>query len=242
MKGLLIIFENDDFVAVNKEPGMFTIPDRHDETQLSLYKILTQKYGKIFIVHRLDRDTSGLILFAKNEISHKFLSKLFEQRNIEKKYLGIVRGSMPAKKGSVNEPIAEHPFRKGEMAVNKKGKPSLTDYEMIEDYGIYSLVQFDIHSGRTHQIRVHTKFVGHPIICDAVYGDSKPVLLSSFKKKYKLSQHDDDERPIIKRLGLHSHKLSFTDLHHTKHTIEAELPKDMKALLQQLKKNRKIND
>jgi 23S rRNA pseudouridine955/2504/2580 synthase/23S rRNA pseudouridine1911/1915/1917 synthase len=233
-----IVFENEDFVAVNKEPGVLTIPDRHDETQLSLYKLLTQKYGKIFIVHRLDRETSGLILFAKNEATHKYLSQLFEQRKIEKKYLGIVRGSMPAKNGSVNEPIAEHPYHKGEMIISKKGKPSLTDYEVLEDYGIYSLVQFDIHSGRTHQIRVHTKSLGHPIICDTVYGDGKPVLLSSFKKKYKLSQHDLEERPIINRVGLHSHSLLFTDQHQKQYYIEAPLPKDMKALLQQLRKNR----
>jgi 23S rRNA pseudouridine955/2504/2580 synthase/23S rRNA pseudouridine1911/1915/1917 synthase len=233
-----IVFENEDFVAVNKEPGVLTIPDRHDETQLSLYKLLTHKYGKIFIVHRLDRETSGLILFAKNEATHKYLSQLFEQRKIEKKYLGIVRGSMPAKNGSVNEPIAEHPYHKGEMIISKKGKPSLTDYEVLEDYGIYSLVQFDIHSGRTHQIRVHTKSLGHPIICDTVYGDGKPVLLSSFKKKYKLSQHDLEERPIINRVGLHSHSLLFTDQHQKQYYIEAPLPKDMKALLQQLRKNR----
>ena len=84
MKGFTILFENEDFIAVNKDPGMLTIPDRHDDAQLSLYKILNQKYGKIFIVHRLDRDTSGLILFAKNEATHKYLSQLFEQRNIEK--------------------------------------------------------------------------------------------------------------------------------------------------------------
>ena len=239
MKGSSIIFENDDFIAVNKEPGMLTIPDRHDETQISLYKILTQKYGRIFIVHRLDRDTSGLINFEKNEATHKYLSQLFEQRTIEKNYLGIVRGSMPSNSGAINEPIAEHPYRKGEMIISKKGKPSLTDYKVLEDYGIFSLVQFDIHSGRTHQIRVHTKSIGHPIICDTIYGDGKPILLSSFKKKYKLSQHDLEERPIINRLGLHSHILIFTDSLHTKHTIEAPLPKDMKALLQQLKKNRR---
>ena len=239
MKGFSIIFENDDFIAVDKASGILTIPDRHDETQLSLYKILLQKYGKIFIVHRLDRDTSGLILFAKNETTHKHLSQLFEQRNIEKNYLGIVRGSMPQKKGTINEAIAEHPFRKGEMTVSKKGKPSLTDYEVVEDYGIYSLVQFDIHSGRTHQIRVHTKFIGHPIVCDTVYGDGKPALLSSFKKKYKLSLRDEQERPILNRLALHSHRLTFIDLQKKKHSIEAPLPKDMRALLQQLKKNRK---
>ena len=238
VKGVSIIFENDDFVAVNKSAGMLTIPDRHDETQLSLYKMLFQQYGKIFIVHRLDRDTSGLVLFAKNESSHKYLSQLFEQRSIEKIYQGIIRGSLPAKKGSVNEAIAEHPLHKGVMTLSKKGKPSLTCYEVMEDYGIYSLVQFTIHSGRTHQIRVHMKFAGHPIACDTVYGDGKPIPLSSFKKKYKLSLRDDEEKPLMNRLALHSHRLIFIDAHAKKHTVEAPLPKDMNALLQQLKKNR----
>ncbi|HUZ62061.1 MAG TPA: RluA family pseudouridine synthase [Hanamia sp.] len=238
MKGFSIIFENDDFVVINKDPGMLTIPDRHDDTQLSLYKILNQKYGKIFIVHRLDRDTSGLILFAKNEATHKYLSQLFEQRNIKKKYLGIVRGNMPEKKGSINEPLGEHPTKKGVMIITKKGKPSLTNYEVLEGYGIYSLIEFEIQSGRTHQIRVHTKSLGHPIICDVVYGDGKPVLLSSFKKKYKLSQSDLEERPIINRLALHSHSLHFKDIHQKDFSFEAPLSKDMKALLQQLKKNK----
>lgn len=238
MKGLSLIFENDDFIAVNKEAGMLTIPDRHDETQLSLYRILNQKYGKIFIVHRLDRTTSGLILFAKNEATHKYLSQLFEQRNIEKKYLGIVRGSMPEKNGSINEPIGEHPTKKGMMTITKKGKASLTNYEVLEDFGIYSLVQFEIQSGRTHQIRLHTKSIGHSIICDEMYGDGKSILLSTFKKKYKLSDNDLEERPLISRLGLHSASLQFTDVHGKTFLIEAPLPKDMKALLQQLKKNR----
>jgi 23S rRNA pseudouridine955/2504/2580 synthase/23S rRNA pseudouridine1911/1915/1917 synthase len=237
-KAVEIIFENDDFVAVNKASGILTIPDRHDETQLSLYKYLQDKYGKIFIVHRLDRDTSGIVLFAKKEETHKYLSQLFEQRKIEKIYLGIIRGTLTETKGSINEPIAEHPFHPGVMTVNKKGKASLTGYEVLEDYGIYSLVQFNIHSGRTHQIRVHMKFAGHPIICDLLYGDENPVLLSSFKKKYKQSQHDEEERPMINRLALHSYKLSFTDLNGKFYSLEAPLPKDMKALLQQLKKNK----
>ena len=238
MKGISIIFEDDAFVAINKPAGMLTIPDRHDETQLSLYKILLQEYGKIFIVHRLDRETSGLILFAKNEASHKYLSQLFEQRNIEKFYLGIIRGTLPGKTGSINEPIAEHPLHKGVMTVSKKGKPSLTAYEVLEDYGIYSLVKFNIYSGRTHQIRVHMKFAGHPIACDTTYGDGKPIPLSSFKRKYKLSLHDEEERPLINRLALHSHQLKFKDAASKEYLLEAPLPKDIKAVLQQLKKNR----
>jgi 23S rRNA pseudouridine955/2504/2580 synthase/23S rRNA pseudouridine1911/1915/1917 synthase len=168
---------------------------------------------------------------------------LFEQRNIEKKYLGFVRGSMPEKKGAINEPIGEHPSKKGVMIVvdggRKKGKPSLTNYEMLEDFGIYSLVQFEIQSGRTHQIRVHAKFTGHPIICDEIYGDGKPVLLSSFKKKYKPDRNELEEKPLISRLGLHSASLHFKDMHRKEFFLEAPLPKDMNALLQQLRKNRK---
>ena len=217
---------------------MLTIPDRHNENQVSLYKSLKHAYGNIFIVHRLDRDTSGLLLFAKNEATHKHLSQLFEQRKIEKHYQAIVKGALVHKTGTINEPLAEHPFHKGQMIVAKKGKPSVTDYEVLENYGIYSLINFNIHSGRTHQIRVHAKFIGHPVICDVLYGDGKPVLLSSFKKKYKLSMKEEEERPLISRLGLHSSTLHFKDIHGTEHTIEAPLPKDMRALLNQLKKNR----
>jgi 23S rRNA pseudouridine1911/1915/1917 synthase len=237
VKGISVIFENEDFVAVNKSAGMLTIPDRHDESQISLYQLLQHQYGKIFIVHRLDRETSGVVLFAKNEASHRYLSRLFEQRNIEKIYLGVIRGTLPATKGSINEPIAEHPVHKGAMTVNRKGKPSLTDYEVLEDYGFYSLVRFRIHSGRTHQVRVHMKFAGHPVACDTLYGDGKPVLLSSFKRKYKLSLHDDEERPLINRLALHSYQLIFPDAGGKEYALEAPLPKDMKALVQQLKKN-----
>lgn len=235
---LEIIFENENFVAVNKPSGLLTIPDRHDDTINSLYKILQQKYDKIFIVHRLDKDTSGIILFAKNEETHKYLSQLFEQRKVEKYYLGIIQGRLQNTRGMIDAPLLEHPVKKGMMIIHAKGKPSVTDYEVLEEYGIYSSVQFQIHTGRTHQIRAHMKHLGHPIVCDETYGDTKPIMLSSFKKKFKLSQHDEEERPMLNRLGLHSYQLKFKDDTGNEIDLKADMPKDMRALLQQLKKNR----
>lgn len=99
-----------------------------------------------------------------------------------------------------------------------------------------SLVQFRLHTGRTHQIRVHMQALGHSIVCDDLYGDPKPIFLSSFKRNYKLSHNEEEERPILSRLGLHSALLRFTDSAGATHTFEAPLPKDMRALLQQLRK------
>ncbi len=235
-----VIFEDDNFIAINKPPGLLTIPDRHNELLNSLYKTLQQQFGKIFIVHRLDKETSGIILFAKDEQTHKYLSQLFEQRNVKKYYLALIIGSLQNKTGIIDEPIAEHPVHKGMMAVNKKGKPSVTEYKVLEDYGLYSLVKFQIHTGRTHQIRVHMKHLGHPLACDEMYGNGKPVLLSSFKKKYKHSNHDEVERPLLNRLALHSYELIFTDTQKHLQDLKADLPKDIKAILQQLRKNRTV--
>jgi 23S rRNA pseudouridine955/2504/2580 synthase/23S rRNA pseudouridine1911/1915/1917 synthase len=232
-----IIFENEYFVAVNKPSGLLTIPDRYDEMQSSLYKSLQQQYQKIYIVHRLDRDTSGIILFAKDEATHKYLSQLFEQRNVEKYYLGIIHGSPNVKKGLIDEPLLEHPSKKGMMVVHAKGKPSVTEYEILEDHGRYSLAKFRIHTGRTHQIRAHMKHIGHPLACDEIYGDGKPVLLSSFKKKFKLGK-EDEERPLLNRLGLHAWELKFRNIDGKEFDLVADPPKDIRALLQQLKKAR----
>ena len=108
---------------------------------------------------------------------------------------------------------------------------------MIEEHKSFSLVQFQLHTGRTHQIRVHAKNIGHPLACDELYGDGKPVLLSSIKRNYKLSKHDEEERPILNRLALHSYQLKFTDADGKAVDLIAELPKDMRVLLLQLKKN-----
>jgi 23S rRNA pseudouridine1911/1915/1917 synthase len=232
-----ILEEDENLVAINKPSGLLTIPDREGK-EISLKQILKAKYGDIFTVHRLDKDTSGIVVFAKNEGSHKQLSQLFEARETIKIYNGFVLGSPSQKTGTINEPIAEHPVKKGLMTVHKKGKESITEYEMLDSFKLYSWMQFRILTGRTHQIRVHMKHLGNPIVCDELYGDGKPVFISSIKrKKFNLAKAEDEERPILSRLALHSLKLKF-ELNNKTYDLEAEPPKDMRALLQQLRKNK----
>lgn len=234
-KDLPIIFENDDFIGINKPPGMLSIPDRM-QTQESLKDMLAEIYGAIFTVHRLDRETSGVIVFAKNEATHKHLSLQFENRETEKYYTGLVTGNLSEKKGAISVPIIEHPVKKGVMTTAAKGKPSLTEYEVEEEFGLFSSVKFRILTGRTHQIRVHMKYLGHPVACDELYGNGAPVLLSAIKKKFKLSKMEDEEQPILKRLALHAQKLVLKDGAGATVEMEAPVPKDIKALVSQLRK------
>jgi 23S rRNA pseudouridine955/2504/2580 synthase/23S rRNA pseudouridine1911/1915/1917 synthase len=234
----ILIFENDDFLVVNKPAGLLSIADREGK-EISLKKILKDEYGEIFTVHRLDKDTSGLIVFAKNEALHKILSYQFEQRQTKKIYLGLIMGSPLKEKDTIDSPIMEHPTKKGVMIVHRKGKEAVTDYEVQNTFKIYSWVRFQIHTGRTHQIRVHMKHIGNPIVCDKIYGDGNPVFLSSIKHNYKLSRNEEEEKPILNRLALHANQLTFTSSDDNTYQFEAPIPKDLKATLQQLEKRNK---
>lgn len=231
----IIISESGDWIALNKPSGLLSIPDREGK-EVSLKKLLLEKYGSIFTVHRLDKDTSGLIVFAKNETTHRYLSKQFEERQTEKIYSGLVLGSPVSKKEQIDAPIAENPVKKGTMVIHRSGKESLTDYEVLEEFKFFSWIKFQIHTGRTHQIRVHAKYIGHPIACDKIYGDGKPILLSSLKHKFKLSKNELEERPLLNRLALHAFSLRFITEKGESIYLDAPIPKDLKAALQQLGK------
>jgi len=236
-----VLLETEDFVAVNKPAGMLTIPDRQSGTgALNLHDLLETRYGKVFTVHRLDRDTSGVVVFALNAETHKMLSLQFENRQVRKSYLGLVTGRVWEKEGSISLPVVEDPSRKGRMTTAKKGKEALTTFEVLESFSLYTLLKIHIFTGRTHQIRVHMKSIGHPIAMDEVYGSGKPFYLSYIKKKYRVGRFQHEEKPLMTRMALHAATLSFEDKKGQRLTVEAPLPKDFQAVVHQLRKHASV--
>ncbi len=230
-----ILTEHADWVAIDKPSGVLSIPDRLGKER-SLKTWLAERYGNIYTVHRIDRDTSGLILFARTPSAQQQLSTQFENRETGKVYLGIVVGCPAQPTGIIEAPIAEHPTRNGTMTIHRNGKYAHTSYTLIDRFPGYSLLQFRILTGRTHQIRIHARELGHPIVCDPIYGDGKPFLLSSLKKRFHLSKKEEAERPLMGRLALHAHQLRFQGSDGHSIELEAPLHKDMRAMLQQLRK------
>src|SRR5689334_19606370 len=129
----IVVYENEDFIVLNKPSGLLSIPDREGK-EISLKNILLDSYPDIFTVHRLDRDTSGLIVFAKNEATHRHLSKQFEERSARKVYNGLVLGKPQSVKGIIDVPIGEHYAQKGKMMTAATGKTSVTEYEVLEQF------------------------------------------------------------------------------------------------------------
>ena len=231
------LHEDDAIIAVDKPAGLLTIPDRHDTEIPSLHKLLEARRGeRLWVVHRLDKETSGVLLFARSEESHRELSQLFAEGGVGKFYVGLVGGRVEPESGSIDAPIAEHPTVRGKMVVNRRGKPSLTDYRVVEQWPLFALVQFQLHTGRTHQLRVHMSYLGHPFVADAVYGNGKPFLLSSIKRGYSMSGKDEEERPLLSRVALHAYRIVLPRADGSMLEIEATLPKDISACVNQLNK------
>jgi len=232
-----LIYEDEDLVVVNKALKVLSIPDRYRPNLPNIYDLLKVKYGEIYVVHRLDKDTSGVICFARTAESHKLLNQQFQARETTKQYLALVKGLPFPEKGIVDAAIAAHPYKQGLMSIYAKGKPSITNYEVIEAFKQYSLVACSILTGRTHQIRVHLQYIGHPLAVDESYGGAKALYLSEIKRrKFNLSK-GTDERPMLERVPLHAHVLILTHPKtHKKIEFKAEMPKDMRAIINQLRK------
>jgi 23S rRNA pseudouridine955/2504/2580 synthase/23S rRNA pseudouridine1911/1915/1917 synthase len=234
---LNIIHEDDHLVIVNKPAPFLTIPDRFQKDKPNIYNQLQDHYGEIFIVHRLDKETSGVICFARTSEAHKHLSQQFEHRKTEKHYHAIVSGTPASDTGTVDEPIAKHPQIGGKMTIFKKGKAAVSHYTVLERFQQHSLLDIRIETGRTHQIRVHLAHIHHPLAVDAIYAKKDAFYLSSIKRRTYQENRYGEERPLMTRISLHAFQLT---LQHPdtqeRMTFEAPYPKDFRATMQQLRR------
>ena len=229
----ITIFEDHQVIVINKPAHWLSVPDRYNQKAPNLYQWLTRKIGEIYPLHRLDKETSGVICFAKNKDVFSEISKLFENRKVQKSYQAIVHGSVQPKEGTIDVPLEFHPSKN--LAVpSKKGKPSITLYKVIAEYPGYSYLDIKPLTGRTHQIRIHLKYIGHPLMVDKTYGHHQQFLLSSIKYKYK---NKSSERPLLTRTPLHATRLTIpVRSSESEYNWQAPLAKDMKAVLNQLEK------
>lgn len=222
-----ILYEDRDIIVISKPAGLVVHPAAGNETGTLVNALLhhcTDLAGiggerRPGIIHRLDKDTSGVMVIAKTEAAMNELSRQFKERETEKEYLAIIRGVPPGTHGTVETTIGRHPVHRKKMAANvRNGKRAVSHYETVEAFSDASLVRVKIETGRTHQIRVHMAHIKHPIIGDTVYGRGRA---SSIKAGRQM---------------LHAARLS---LNHPKSgkpmTFEAPLPADMEALLKQLR-------
>ncbi len=233
--GLDILYEDETVIAVNKESGMLVIPDRFRSDIPNLRSILSERFGEIWIVHRLDKDTSGIVLFAKTAAAHKTLNDEFSEHAIRKTYIALLRGQLEHDSGNIKEPLQPHPRKKGMMQVHPAGKDSETNYKVRQRFRDFTLVEAHPITGRQHQIRVHFAAIGHPLAIDPIYGSKEPIFLSQLKNSFR--SKDKDEHPLIDRLTLHAEKIEFTHPITEKClSIEAALPKDFRAIIHQLEK------
>ena len=245
---LEILQETADWVAVLKPAGLATIPGR-GETD-SVLERLGRQLGipssgtadpRVRVVHRLDKETSGVLLFAKNAATQRHLSHQFQNNTIDKEYLALVAGRSQQSEGDIDAPLGRHPTDPLRMTVTKHGgRPARTTWKVEESFRGFALLRCFPKTGKTHQIRVHLKYIGLPLAIDPLYNPvrgAKPqgLMLSALKRDYRPAR-GEEERPLIARLTLHAHRLAFTNVSGERVTIEAELPRDFRAALNQLRR------
>lgn len=239
-----LLYEDDDIVAVNKPPGMVVHPAKGHWSG-TLASALAHHFGDQLsstggptrpgIVHRLDRDTSGVIVVAKHDQAHEHLSAQFAKRTTEKTYLAIVSGVPDRDADIIDEPIGPHPKVREKMAIRRDhpdARQAQTTYEVVERYRGLALVRAIPKTGRTHQIRVHLAHAGFPVLCDKQYGGRSRVT----ERELLGGLPAEDEPPVLERQALHAHQLRID--HPTtgeRLTLVADTPADMAAVLRVLR-------
>ncbi len=240
--GFEIVHRDPNFLIVNKDADVLTIPDRFDPFKLNVYGRLKEAFGEVFIVHRLDRETSGILVFALNAEAHRNLSMQFQDRQADKFYLALVSGRPYPTESLIDKPIGPDPRGGNKMRIDHHGgKPSATAYETVEAYRDYALLRLQLFTGRTHQVRVHMASVGHPLAVDPTYGGAEAIYLSQIKGKRFNLKNGAVERPILNRVSLHAYQLAF-DHPQTGERVDftADPPKDFRSAVRQLEKWSKV--
>ncbi|QOV90735.1 RluA family pseudouridine synthase [Humisphaera borealis] len=244
---LEILRRTDDWVAVSKPAGLAVIPGRAETD--SVLEALGRQLGlpstgsadpRVRVVHRLDKETTGVLLYALNTAAQRHFCHQFQNNTIQKQYLAIVVGRVEQDEGDIQTQIGEHPGSALKMAVVRHGgRPARTLFRVEQRYRQFSLVRLFPKTGKTHQIRVHMAHLGHPLAIDHLYyagRNTDGLFLSRFKRDYRPTR-GDDERPLISRLPLHAESLAFTDLNGELVTLTAPPPKDMRAAINMLTKH-----
>jgi 23S rRNA pseudouridine955/2504/2580 synthase/23S rRNA pseudouridine1911/1915/1917 synthase len=241
---LEVLFHDGDFISVAKPAGIATIPGR-DETASVLERVAAQlgipftgdQDPRVRVVHRLDKDTTGVLLFALNRPAQQHVSHQFQNNTIAKEYLALVRGRPGEKEGVIDAALAPHPASPKRMAVVKHaGRPARTEWRLEEAFRGFALIRCFPKTGKTHQIRVHLRHAGMPLAIDPLYSSGQGILLSQFKRGYRPTR-GEEERPLIDRLTLQAERLSFDHPDGRRIEIVAELPRDFRAVLNQLRRN-----
>ncbi len=233
-----ILFDDPFFLVVDKSAGIPVIAERSKNPIPGLFDRLVMEFGdELRLVHRIDKQTSGLVIIAKGTEIQQYFSRLFLQREIDKYYLAIVEGVLTNEDWEqIDAPIFIRP-NATTASVHKKGRKSLTLYRTLENYGLASLVELRLITGRTHQIRVHMAHIGHPLLVDKWYGNREEIFLSDIKKrKYRLKEFEE-ELPLVSRHTLHASRINFKHPDNGQMIdIQSPLPKDLNALVNQLRK------
>ncbi len=231
------LYADEDIVVVNKRSGLLVAADRYDADARRLDLAVEEEFGAVFAVHRIDKDTSGAVIYARNADAHRILSMQFEQREVKKVYHCLVHGRPQWQEWQEDSPLLpDADSRHRTVANQRSGKPSQTNFRNLGSAGPYSWLEACPRTGRTHQIRAHLRHLGIFIVCDTLYsGNQRGVYLSDFKRKW--NGDSDEERPLLSRLALHAWRLSIAHPR-TGERMEftAPYPRDLEAVRRQLAK------